>query len=88
MTDLERRLARCVDEEVGLATVDVQLIRDALAELGRLREALEAVEWVGDGYADRCPWCGGHDIPDSPLGGHRADCPRQAALQAGGAHAD
>ena len=49
------------------------------AEVARLREALEMVEWVGvaDGYVPHnvCPWCDGTDYD-----GHLEGCDRQAAL--------
>ena len=55
------------------------------AEVARLREALEAVEWVEGAYAgsmtgykyfgEQCPWCGQRSAH-----GHRSDCLREAAL--------
>jgi len=43
------------------------------AEIARLREVIEAVEW---GYDSYCPWCGYPEAGKS----HAPDCPRQLAL--------
>lgn len=59
--------------------LDVQAMQKLQAEVKRLRAALLAVEWDGNGIGDHnwdlCPWCGNYR-----LGGHRADCQRQLAL--------
>lgn len=44
------------------------------AKVRRLREAIEALEWVTI-QATICPWCG-----SAQPGGHKATCQRQAAL--------
>ena len=50
------------------------------AEVNRLREALNHVEWAETPYLSAdvafCPWCGTTDEE-----GHRFDCMRQAALE-------
>lgn len=52
---------------------------DTIAKLYPLmRQALEAVEWVGDdtnGFGYNCPWC-----QRSEKDGHAPDCLRQLAL--------
>jgi len=46
----------------------------AEAEVARLREAIEKLEWVGI-HVTVCPWCGA-----TSMGKHQEDCQRQAAL--------
>jgi hypothetical protein len=86
MDDNERAVQRihqmcCTIEALG------QELQDAQAKIKRLREALEAVEWVTDNV-DRqphetgsyCPWCiGSH--PGYTDNDHKPDCQRQAALE-------
>ena len=56
------------------------------AQVARLREALEALEWVRVTYRDEvatlCPWCDGVQ----ELDGHKEDCKRQAALSQSSLH--
>lgn len=49
----------------------------------RLREALEAVEWIGAQGMKCCPWC--HSWK---MDGHKPDCARQLALNPRGEGAD
>ena len=86
IADLERRLTdapACNEAQAGelqtLTTAEplATQMRSLVAENGRLRAALEVVEWAE--YERRCPWClrwFGE--------GHAADCQRQAALGNGG----
>lgn len=57
-----------------------QAARRIVAEVARLREALNHVEWASTPYLDAsevfCPWCGTTEEE-----GHRFDCMRQAALE-------
>ena len=59
--------------------VDPRRIAALEAEVVRLREALEAVEWAESPFLDAsepfCPWC--HCVTE----GHKPDCMRQAALE-------
>lgn len=52
---------------------------DDAEQVYRLRQALEAVEWLEAGYAQRrCPWCKAYE-----LHGHTDSCQRQQALKGG-----
>ena len=65
----------------GLTPEERATVRRLRAENDRLREALEAVEWVNDGGTEcwiDCPWCGGWVSK-----GHASNCQRQAALRGG-----
>ena len=50
------------------------------AEVARLREALNHVEWASPPSpavcVPFCPWCGRHEV-----NGHRFDCMRQGVLE-------
>lgn len=57
-----------------------QAARRIVAEVARLREALNRVEWTAPPFPavcmPFCPWCGTTEEE-----GHRFDCMRQAALE-------
>lgn len=80
--------------------VNTAIKKDIPALIARIREleaALEMVEWINIGYGSDvyvCPWCEGDqphrsaaiiDGTHPVVGGHKPDCPRQAALKKAGA---
>lgn len=84
-----------VDNEAYCASLDVTLA-NFVAENKRLREVIEAVEWVTDGEEwSHCPWCDGLERLNyagankeflarvNEGRGHAPNCPRQLALVSG-----
>jgi len=79
------RLQVEITEERAQVAAWMGVTKRAQTDAARLREALEAVEWVEGAYAgsmtgykyfgEQCPWCG-----QRPGHGHRSDCLRGAAL--------